>query len=231
MILSEPKPISQKPYPWRNDSSSQIKIITKEYFRCKGSSLHAPRIILQDGKETGRFYDCGGAERHSLPVMEGKECIYPILLELLNEIQKQTGLPVIITSGHRCPAHNAYLDPRPKAQGSKHMIGAEVDFYVQDMQENPDKILEIIFDFYKTKDRFQDKKEYQVFNRFDKETDVSTAPWYNKEIFIKLYAKTEGRNFDNRHPYPYLSIQVRFDTEKNERVAFTPEKAQQFLRK
>ena len=31
-----------------------------------------------------------------------------------------------------------------------------------------------------------------------------TIPWFNKEIFIKLYRKSEGRDGDNRHPYPYL---------------------------
>lgn len=223
--------IPQTAYPWQYEGPNQVRLLTKEYFRCKGSNLHPPRIILQNGKETGRFYDCAGAEKHSLPFVEGKEFIYPVLIELLNEVQKQTGMPVIITSGHRCPAHNAYLDPRPKAQGSKHMIGAEVDFYVQDMQENPEKILNIIFDFYTQQPQFQGKKDYQTFSRFDKETDVSTQPWYNKEIFIKLYNKTEGRNFDNRHPYPYLSIQVRFDREKNERVIFSPERSQRFLRR
>ncbi|MBS0655354.1 MAG: DUF882 domain-containing protein [Verrucomicrobia bacterium] len=225
------KPATQQPYPWQTEGVGQLRAIQKDYFRCKGSNLHPPHIVLQDGKETGRFYDCAGAEKHSLPVVNGKEFIYPILLELLSEIQKQTGLPVIITSGHRCPAHNAYLDPRIKAQSSKHMIGAEVDFYVQDMQETPEKVIQIIFNFYNSQARYQGKKEYQTFSRFEKETDVVVAPWLNKEIFIKLHSKTEGRNFDNRHPYPYISIQVRFDREKNERVVFTPQQAQQFLRK
>jgi hypothetical protein len=229
--IPEIKPAIQTPYPWQTEGVGQLRAINKDYFRCKGSTLHPPHIVLQDGKESGRFYDCAGAEKHSLPVVNGKEFIYPILLELLSEIQKQTGLPVIITSGHRCPAHNAYLDPRIKAQSSKHMIGAEVDFYVQDMQETPEKVIQIIFDFYNSHARYQGKKEYQTFCRFEKETDVTVAPWLNKEIFIKLHSKTEGRNFDNRHPYPYISIQVRFDREKNERVVFTPQQAQQFLRK
>jgi hypothetical protein len=57
------------------------------------------------------------------------------------------------------------------------------------------------------------------------ESDVSTPPWYNKEILIKLYLKNEGRDFDNRHPYPYVSIQVRFDRELNEKVVCSWQKA------
>ena len=66
----------------------------------------------------------------------------------------------------------------------------------------------------------------------NQDTGILTAPWYNKEIFIKLYKKKEGRNFDNRHPYPYISIQVRFDTELNERVIYSWDKAyKNYLRK
>jgi hypothetical protein len=53
----------------------------------------------------------------------------------------------------------------------------------------------------------------------------------NKEILIKFYMPNEGRNADNRHPFPYLSIQVRFDRETNMRVAYSRADAQYFLRK
>ena len=32
--------------------------------------------------------------------------------------------------------------------------------------------------------------------------NVLIPPWYNKEILIKLFKKNEGRDLDNRHPYP-----------------------------
>lgn len=209
------------PYPW-----SRLDKITKEYFRCKGSSLNPPHIISELGKEKERFYDCAGAEKHSLPIRDGKEYIYPILITLLNEVQQKTGKAVVITSGHRCPTHNTYVDARPKSQSSKHLIGAQVDFYVQGMQDKPQEIVKILCDYYKNS-----TKEYQTFTRYEKECDVSTPPWCNKEVFIKLYTSLEGRNFDNRHSFPYISIQVRFDPEKNDRVLYTPQLAQQYLRK
>lgn len=217
--------IVQKPYPWQA-GIGPIRAITKEYFRCKGNSLNPPNIIVKDGKEINRFYDCSGADKHSLPLRDGKEFIYPILITLLNHIQKVSGKNVIISSGHRCIAHQAFMDPSPKGSASKHLTGAEVDFYVQGLEDQPLKVIQMIMDYYK-----DDAKEYKVFQRFDKNTDVSTAPWLNKEIFIKLFTRGEGRNFDNRHPYPYISLQVRFDREKNEKVVFSPEQAQGLLRK
>ena len=55
--------------------------------------------------------------------------------------------------------------------------------------------------------------------------------FYLSKIFIKLFKANEGRNIDNHHPYPYMSIQVRFDYERNVAVNFNWEQAQQFLRK
>lgn len=218
------QPAEQPPYPWQKDGDT--KTITKEYIRCKGSSLNPPNIVLKDGKEVNRFYDCSGANKHSLPLQADKEFIYPILLELLNHVRKKSGKTVIVTSGHRCPAHQAFLDPSPKSQSSKHLIGAEVDFYVQGLEDQPQKVLQIIMEYYKGQ-----PKEFETFERFTKNSDVQTAPWLNKEIFIKLYKSNEGRNFDNRHPYPYISLQVRFDCEKNEKVSFSAELAQKLLRK
>lgn len=220
-----PKLKEQQPYPWQKGSTA-AKAITKEYFRCKGSPQNPPNIIMKDGKEYTRYYDCSGSDRHSLPLRDDKEFIYPILLELLSYVQTQTGKTVVVTSGHRCPSHQAYLDPSPKASNSKHQIGAEVDFYVQGLEDAPQKVVQLISDYYKN-----DVKEYKTFQHFDKATDVSTPPLLNKEIFIKIYKRHEGRNFDNRHPYPYISIQVRFDRQKDEKVLFSPDHAKKLLRK
>ena len=216
---------TQIPYPWQ-PQEGHVRSITKEYFRCKGNSINPPNIVTKDGKEINRFYDCSGADKHSLPLRDGKEFIYPILITLLNHLQKISGKNVIITSGHRCIAHQAFMDPSAKGSGSKHLTGAEVDFYVQGLEEQPMKVIQMIIDYYK-----DDAKEYKTFQRFEKTTDTTTPPWLNKEIFIKLFKRTEGRNFDNRHPYPYISLQVRFDREKNERVVFSPEQAHGLRRK
>ncbi len=223
MAMQEPK--SLPPYPWQ-PKDGEASQISKEYFRCKGCPLNPPNIVTKEGKEYNRFYDCSGKDKHSLPLREGKEYIYPILIDLLNHVQKSTGKKVIITSGHSCIAHQAFMDPSPKGSSSKHLIGAEVDFYVQGLEEQPLKVIQQLLEYYK-----EDNKEYKTFQRFEKSSDVACAPWFNKEIFIKLYKRGEGRDFDNRHPYPYISIQVRFDREKDEKVTVTPERAHSLLRK
>lgn len=222
----DPPQLSQKPpYPWESNSKGQFSKITKEYFRCKGSLLN-PARTEQKEKETLRFYDCAGTQKHSLPLCNGKEFIYPILIDLLNYIQDKSGKKVVITCGHCCPDHNLYIDPSPKNQTSKHLIGAEVDFYVQGMETETSKIIQLIQNYYKDNPKYKDQKEYLEFKRYEKnDTDVSTQPWYNKEIFVKAYKKEEGRNFDNRHPYPYLSIQVRHDFNLNEKVIYSWDKA------
>jgi hypothetical protein len=106
------------------------------------------------------------------------------------------------------------------------MIGAEVDFYVQGMEHRPEEVVQLLMLYYKEKEWYGGDKTYTEFQRFDKKTvNVTTPPWFNKEIFIKLYQKQEGRDFDNRHPYPYLSIQVRHDKERDEKVTCDWQKA------
>ncbi len=161
-----------------------------------------------------------------MPLREGEaEFIYPILIDLLNYLQSKTGLKVVIT-WHCCPVHNAYADSSSYNQNSKHMIGAEVDFYVQGMENRPHAVIAILMDYYKEMSLYQGDRQYQEFQRLEQANlNVATPPWYNKEILIKLYEKTEGRDFDNRHPYPYLCLQVRFDRERNEKVACDWQKA------
>jgi hypothetical protein len=213
-------------YPWEEGQSSNQLRITKEYFRCKGSILNPPRIVAENGKELQRYHDCGGAEKHSLPLRNNKEFIYPILIDLLNYIQNKSGKRVVVTSGHRCPDHNTYVDSSVQNSSSKHQVGAEVSFYVQGMENQPEQIVKYIIDYYKETSKYQGLKEYQEFSRFTKgETNVSTPPWMNKEVFVKVFNKKEGRDFDNRHPYPYLSIQVRYDWDLQEKVTVTWEKA------
>ena len=219
-------------YPWEGAGKGKISPITKDYFRCRGSDLNPPIPILKEGKVIENIFDCRGAASHSLPIRHEKEFIYPILIELVNEIQAATGKAVVITSGHRCPSHNRYVDAEAKNLASKHQIGAEVAFYVAGLEHNPEVALNALFAFYRSAPRYASAgKDYTQFERYDKEADVSTKPWMNKEVFIKLYLPHEGRNADNRHPFPYLSIQVRFDRETNMRVGYSPAEAQNFLRK
>lgn len=219
-------------YPWEEGIVSDLPRITKEYFRCKGSPFNPERITEQNGK-TVRIRDCGGSEKHSLPLRNQREFIYPILIDLLNYLQQETGKKVVITSGHRCPEHNAYVIDFYLDRYSKHMIGAEVSFYVQGMEYDPQKVVDLLLNYYRNNPKYVDQTPFTLFYRYEKsDTNVSTQPWYNKEIFIKLFKEDEGRNADNRHPYPYLSIQVRYDTDLDERVAYSWDKAyKNFLRK
>jgi hypothetical protein len=216
-VIETPKHIQRALYPW--ESESNLPRITKDFFRCKGNSIHDP--IANQGET---ILDCDGGNRHGLPIIQGQEGVYPILISQLNYIQKKTGKRVIITSGHRCPSHNTYVDPSPENRTSKHQIGAEVDFYVQGMEDRPEEIVALLMHYYQETPGYQ--KEYQVFTRYDKsDARVAIQPWMNKEVYIKLHQKDEGRNLDNRHPHPYITIQVRYDTQKNERVVYDWQKA------
>lgn len=212
-------------YPWEEEQHSYYPKITKDFFRCKGSSLN-PVHLVQKEKEMARYYDCGGPQKHSLPLREEKEFIYPILIDLLNYIQIQTGKRVVITCGHCCPDHYSYVDSSCTNPSSKHMLGAEVDFYVQGMEQEPEKIIKLILTYYQEQLKYKGLKEFEEFKRYEKEDKkISVLPWYNKEVFIKLLKKSEGRDFDNRHPYPYVCVQVRYDWDLEERVSYSWDKA------
>jgi len=215
-----PQPRTRETYPWEDKYVGGFPRITKEFFRCKGSPLN-PVVVQERGEKEPFYYrDCHGGRRHGLPLKEGQEFIYPCLIDLLNYVQEKTEKRVVVTAGHRCPIHNTYCDYTPYNWGSKHMLGAEVDFYVEGMEEETEKIIELLMAYYK-----------EPFERYKREgLNVSTPPWYNKEVFIKLYLPEEGRNPDNPHPYPYIGVQVRFDQEEKKRVVFSQEQAQNYLR-
>lgn len=217
--------VKRTPYPWEEEQHCCYPKITKDFFRCRGSSLNPPVIFFKQEKEVLRNYDCGGPQKHSLPLRDQKEFIYPILIDLLNHVQNSTGKRVVITSGHCCPEHNTYLNSSPSNQYSKHMLGAEVDFYIQGMEEEPEKVVALLLQYYREQPKYSGLNEFTEFKRYEKvDPHAKIAPWFNKEIFIKILKKNEGRDFDNRHPYPYLSIQVRYDWDLKEKVTYSWEK-------
>lgn len=225
MQVEPMSPLKREAYPWEEDWQCNYPKITKDFFRCQGSNLN-PAHLIQKEKEILRFYDCGGAQKHSLPLRDQKEFIYPILIDLLNYLQTKTGKRVVVTCGHCCPDHNAYLNPSVTNQSSKHMLGAEVDFYVQGMEQQPQQVIDLILAYYREQTKYKGLKEFEEFKRLEKEDkNLSTSPWYNKEILVKLFKKNEGRDFDNRHPYPYICIQVRYDWDRDEGVTYSWDKA------
>lgn len=217
-LLPPPHYSVRELYPWEKKFAGKYAPITKEYFRCKGCSTNPIKLVEKNGTSEA-ITDCS-SNGHSLPVRDGKEEIYPILIDLLNFIQARTNRRVVITCGHRCPAHNTYADPSTFNANSKHMIGAEVDFYVEGLENQPLEIISYIQDYYRG------QKEFETFQRYEgPDTNVSTPPWFNKEVFVKLYKPDEGRDLDNQHPYSYLSIQVRYDRARGKRVTYTWEEA------
>ncbi|MDN3508237.1 MAG: hypothetical protein P0S94_04885 [Simkaniaceae bacterium] len=203
-----PKPVTRAPYAWEKKRGSFHPRITKEYFRCKGSKENPATKYLNH-----TYYDCGGFDAHSLPIINDQEFIYPILINLLNHVQEVSEKKVVITCGHRCPDHNKYAEP--KRATSLHMIGAEVDFYVEGLEDHPEKVAELIQSYYD-----EGEPDYKTFRRYDRQTDTKIHPWYNKEIFIKIYTSGEGRDFDNDHSHPYLTLQVRYSRDDKKPVTY-----------
>lgn len=203
-----PKTLSQPRthYPWESKYIHNNRRITKEFFRCRGHTTNPP---IPNAKRSIYYLDCAGKENHSLPIKNGQEFIYPILIDLLNHIQNHTEKKVVVTCGHRCPIHHLYVDPNKSDPNSKHLIAAEVDFYVEGLEHHPYTIIDILQTFYDL-----------PFQRSTQFTQAHTPSWYNKEVVITLYQPHEGRDLDNSHSYPYLSIQVRHDAHTNKPVNY-----------
>jgi hypothetical protein len=179
-IQTPPHCIRDK-YPWEKTHVGSHLKITKEYFRCRGSSVNPPHPDHKDPTRPANYFDCGGSAKHSLPLYNDQEFVYPILIDLLNYLQAKTGCKVVITCGHRCPTHNSYADNTVYNQNSKHMIGAEVDFYLQGMEQKSEEVVRLIMDYYKDTPAYQNDKQYLEFQRLTQtELNVSTPPWYNK---------------------------------------------------
>ncbi|MBI5274652.1 MAG: hypothetical protein HY860_06350 [Chlamydiales bacterium] len=193
-------------YPWEEEYLGTIPKITKEYFRCKGKSDNKEQIRYNKNSQPVYYHDCGGVEKHSLPLMDDKEFIYPVLINILNYIQQESNKRVVITCGHRCPKHNLYADKVDASQRSKHQVGAEVDFYVEGLERQPKQVIEMIQNFYQQDSFYKDKREFTHF--FENKEKKN---WYNKEIVVRLSEEDENRDFDNRHPYPYLTIEIKYD--------------------
>ena len=201
--ISPPAHTPREPYPWEGEAN--LPRITKDFFRCKGTPLNPPILDTADPTAPLSCSDCDSS-RHGLPILRNQEGIYPILLDLLNYVQKRTGKRVVITCGHRCPSHNIYADPSKENRTSKHQIGAEVDFYVQGMEESPQQIVELLLQYYQETPLYRNQQEYLTFQRYEKpDAKVRTHPWMNKEIYIKLNQRDEGRDRDNQHPYAYTT--------------------------
>lgn len=222
MLFAVPSPVRKvrENYPWEDTYIGNLVRINKEFFRCKGSPNNQPFTKTTSNGPVYTF-DCGGMEQHSLPLKNRKEYIYPALIEILNYIQENTQKKVVITCGHRCPTHNTYADSSNAGRTSKHMIGAEVDFYVKGLEWSPKTVISLIQNYYKEHAIFSEDPQFIDFKRFERDTNVTTLPWYNKEIFVKLFKRDEGRDLDNNHKFPYISIQLKWDREEDKPINYS----------
>ncbi len=207
--------VEREKYPWEKSLVGRFAPITKEHFRCKGNSLNPVLSIKKEGGQQQEIKDCGGIDKHSLPIRAQKEFIYPILIELLNEIQKKLSAKVIITSAHRCPEHQLYCDQSTEGKFSKHLIGAEVDFYVEGYENKPQEVLQVIRQFYQDEPRYKGMKEFQNFVKNDQ------SGIENKEITTAVRAKNSHRDFDNRHRYPFITLTLKYDFAEKKRVEYS----------
>ena len=198
-------------YPWENET--EFAKITMNTLRCRGDNTHVPRH-----KKDKEYVDCNGMHDHGLPYVDGEEFVYPVLVSLLNKIQNSFNKRLIVTSGHRCPRHNNYLT-LGASKISKYMIGAKVDFYVEGMEEGVDDVIERIMYLYEN-----DSDEYR---RFTKTTGQGHFPaWRNKEISIS--ASSEGEHSVTlKKNHPVITVEVRWDRERNQRVNLDWKKAYQ----
>ena len=219
--IDQPKKRSVEPYFWENKIAGNIQAITKEYFRCKGSISNPPVMLNEKTSNEKYHYDCGGFDEHSLPVKEEKEFVFPALVEILNYVQKKAMKKVVITCAYRCPKHNLYAESQ--ATKSKHLVGAEVDFYVQGLEYNPKEVISILKQYYEEK--------VAQFGLLQSKSALDTVTYENKEVKVSLFKEDEKRDFDNRHPYPYISIELKYDRDTKKSVFYNWHQSHQTVMK
>jgi len=216
-----PRKKEREKYPWEERYVGSFTKITKESFRCRGSSSHLERKVLNSDGLEEILVDCEGLGSHSLPVKEGEEFIYETLIKLLNHVQGINHKRVIITSGYRCPIHNRFCNHTKANASSKHQIGAEVDFYVEGMENEPETVISQLISFYK-----EDEKSYQQFQKSIKEKNGIEYPiWSNKEISIRINHYKISNDLDNAFSHPYITIDLKFDRQGEEKVEYSWQKA------
>lgn len=220
-----PKKQLRERYPWEKRIVGNFPQITKDFFRCKGSYAH-PAIETKNG----RLHDCGGIEDHSLPIQEDKEFVYPALIDILNYVQGSLRARVVVTCGHRCPQHNQYADREGSTPRSKHMMGAEVDFYVEGYQERPYEVIKEIMQYYRYHETFKTQLPFTHFSQ-SQSLKYKHPIWMNRELIIRVFDPDEARDFDNRHSFTYITLELRYDRDTNRQLTYNMLMAHQKLLK
>lgn len=198
-ILPYELPQKKPTYPW-NTCYPRFLSLTKYSFQCPGTNPEANIPLHQK---------CLGALHHGLPLVNGKEYIYPRLIDLLNFLQKENKEKIMVIRGHLCPKAFSLLDP--KEQHEKYLIGAMVKV---SSQVNWEKNLStLVKKFYDKK-----KEEDPLY-----EIGSSTYPitFINQEFKFIIYPSLLTN---------IMEIEVLYDKEKDSRINFTEEDIQNYLR-
>jgi hypothetical protein len=210
--LKFPEQKVRERYSWENTTAHHFPKITKEAFRCKGAGHPKPKI----SRENVALFDCQGPDRHSLPIVDDKEAVYPALLEILNSLQDHLKRKVVVTAGHRCHMHQTYLLGTTSGAITKYLIGAQVDFLVEGMSLLNQSVIDCLQDYYHK--IYGSNKEYVL-------EKLASGVWQNKEIALRYVAKHEGRNEDNSHDYPYFSLELKYDRNLDKKIQLNPQQA------
>ena len=211
-------------YPWDQEQGTVFSTITKENFRCKGGTHHRLRKLVGANQQVHYIEDCQGGGEHPLPLQEGKEFIYPVLIDLLNHLQKALQARVVITSGHRCPQHQLYISPKCHQAHSKHLIGYAVDFIFDRKSLDVKKTLHAMQKFYaKNNHGLEDIQFYTLHSDFS----VQSHPisFGNQEIRVTFFPADTLIDGDNTHAEPFARIEVLYDRFRKQKVFCSWEKA------
>ncbi len=187
-LLANPLPL----YPWDKTDRHGLRRITLEDFRCRGNKQNL--MYLEKGHA---YFDCRGKLSHSLPVRQGKEFIYPHLIELLNFIQDSLGKKVYVIQGHCCPQHYGYANRSKSFPCNKYMVGAACDFYVASLEYEPEVGLKSLAQYYSPSAMLSSLVVY-------------------KNAYIKAQVH-DGSYHALLHPY--LSVQILYDPSLQEGVS------------
>lgn len=196
-------------------SQNTIPPLTPEHFRCKGSHHNPITKHTIDGKQT-YFQDCDGSHTHSLPIIDGKQTVYPHLIELLNHVQDVTGRQIRVLTGHRCYIHQSYLSSEMKDLTSAYQLGAAADVCFQSSSTGLKEIIHAIMDWYE-----QTNLPGSTFN-----ANSDSNRWSNRYVQLSYHETTD---IDTKYKGPHISITLKVDPSTGKKITYSYRKVRNNL--
>lgn len=198
-ILPYELPQKSPTYPW-NTCHPRFLSLTKYSFQCSGTNPEADIPLHQK---------CLGTLHHGLPLVNGKEYIYPRLIDLLNFLQKENKEKIIVIRGHICPKIFSLLDTQE--QHEKYLIGAMVKVSSQiNWEKNLSPLVKKFYDKKKEEDPL-----YEI------ENSPYAITFINQEFKFIIHPSSLTN---------IMEIEVLYDKEKDSPIKFTEKDIQNYLR-